>query len=83
MQENEKKNNARQSHQESETSKPPSREELIQRYEDSKFFLARKVFGNGDGCLSTEVCNEVIHRNEARREKEAAMVLRKKTMLQD
>ncbi len=67
MQENEKKNNARRSHQEIETSKSPSREELIQRYKDSKFFLAGQVFGNGDGRLSTEVPDEVIRRNEARR----------------
>ncbi len=81
MQENEKKNNAWQSHQESETSKPPSREELIQRYKDSTFFSAGQVFGNGNGRLSTEVHDEVIRRNEARREKEAVMVLRKKTKL--
>jgi hypothetical protein len=83
MQENEKKNYARRSHQESKTSKPPSHEELIQQYKDSKFLSAGQVFGNGNGPLSTEVCNEVIHRNEARREKEAAVVSRKKTKLQE
>jgi hypothetical protein len=83
MQENEKKNNARRSHQESETSKPPSREEVIQRYKDSNNFTAGQVFGNGDGRLSTEVRDEVIRRNEARRDKEAAAVLRKKTRLRE
>jgi hypothetical protein len=81
MQDNEKKNNARRSHQESETSKPPSREELMQQYKESSFFSAGQVFGNGDGRLSTEVRDEVIRRNEARREKEAAVVSRKKTKL--
>ena len=81
MQDNEKKNNARRSHQESETSKPPSREELMLRYKESTFFSAGQVFGNGDGCLGTEVRDEVIRRNEARREKEAAVVSRKKTKL--
>ncbi len=36
----------------------------------------------GNGRLGTEVRDEVIRRNEARREKEAAVVSRKKTKLQ-
>ena len=82
MQESEKKNNPQRSHLESDTSKAPSREELIQQYKESQFFTAGQVFGNGNGHLITKVRDEVIRRNEARRKKEAAIVLRKKTKLQ-
>jgi hypothetical protein len=37
----------------------------------------------GNGCLGKEVHDEVIHRNEARKEKEAAVVLREKIKLPD
>ena len=53
----------------------------MQRCNESSFFSAGQVFGNGDGCLGTEVRDEVIRRNESRREKEAAIVPRKKTKL--
>jgi hypothetical protein len=45
--------------------------------------MAGQVFGNGNGCLGAEVRNEVIHRNEARKEKEFAVVSRKKMKLQE
>ncbi len=40
-----------------------------------------QVFGNGNGRLGVETRDEVIRRNEARKDKEAAVVLRKKTKL--
>jgi hypothetical protein len=43
--------------------------------------MAGQVFGKGNGCLSTEVCNELICRNEARKEKEDTVVSRKKMKL--
>jgi len=42
-----------------------------------------EIFGQGDGRLGTEVRDEVIRRNETRKEKEAAVVSRKKTKLQE
>ena len=44
---------------------------------------AGQVFGHGNSCLSAELWDEVIHRNEARREKEAAVILRKKMKLRE
>ena len=52
-------------------------------YKDSPFLTAVQVFGNGYGRLSTEVRNEVICRNEARKEKEAGVVPRKKMKLRE
>jgi hypothetical protein len=42
---------------------------------------AGQVFGHGNGWLGEEVCDEVICRNEARKDKEAAVESRKKTKL--
>jgi hypothetical protein len=81
MHKNEKKNNARQSHHENEAAKPLSREDLMKRYKDSPFLMARQVFGNGNGRLSAEVRDEVICRNEARKKIEFAVVSRKKMKL--
>jgi hypothetical protein len=83
MNENEKKNNARRSHQESEATKTLSRQDLMKRYKDSPFLTAGQVFGNGNGRLSAEVRDEVICRNEARKEKEAGVVSRKKMKLRE
>jgi hypothetical protein len=44
---------------------------------------AGQVFGNGNGHLSAEVCDEVISRNEARKEKEASVISRKKMKLRE
>jgi hypothetical protein len=57
----------------------------MQRYKDSPFLTAGQVFGNGNGRLGTEVRNEVevIRRNEARKEKEAGVVSRKKMKLRE
>jgi hypothetical protein len=55
----------------------------MKQYKDSPFLMAGQVFGNGNGCLGTEVRNEVICRNEARKEKEFAVVSRKKMKLQE
>jgi hypothetical protein len=81
MHENEKKNHARQTHQESEASKHLSPDDLKKRYKESSFLTAGQVFGHGNGRLGAEVRDEVIRRNEARREKEAAVVSRKKMKL--
>ena len=43
---------------------------------------AGHVFGNGS-CLGTEVHDEVTCRNEARQEKEAAIISKKKTKLSE
>ncbi len=60
-----------------------SPEELRERYKESFFLTAGQVFGYGNGRLGEEVCDEVIHRNEARKDKEAAVELRKKTKLKE
>ena len=49
MNENEKKNKARRSHQESEAEVSLSPEELKKRYKESSFLTAGQVFGNGNG----------------------------------
>jgi hypothetical protein len=43
--------------------------------------MAGQLFGNGNGCLGAEVRVEVIPRNEARKEKDFAVVSRKKMKL--
>ncbi len=53
----------------------------MKRYKDSPFLTAGQVFGNGNGCLGAEVRDEVICRNEARKEKEAGIISRKKMKL--
>ena len=58
-----------------------SPEELKKRYKESSFLTAGQVFGNGNGRLGVEARDEVIRRNEARKDKEAAVVSRKKTKL--
>jgi hypothetical protein len=83
MQENNQKNNARQLHHERHATEPPSADELRKRYKDSHFLTAGQVFGLGNGCLGKEVHDEVIRRNEARKEKEAGIVSRKKSKLRD
>ena len=55
----------------------------MKRYKDSPFLRAGQVFGNGNGRLGAEVRDEVIRRNEARKKKEAGIVLRKKMKLQE
>jgi hypothetical protein len=50
---------------------------------NSQFLTAGQVFGLGNGHLGKEVRDEVIRRNEARKEKEAGVVLRKKSKLSD
>jgi hypothetical protein len=45
--------------------------------------MAGQVFGLGNGCLGTEVWDEVICRNKTRKGKEAAAVSRKKIKLQE
>ncbi len=45
--------------------------------------MAGQVFGNGNGRLGAEVRDEVICRNEARKEKEASIVSRKKKKLRE
>jgi hypothetical protein len=45
--------------------------------------MAGQVFGNSNGCLGAEVCNEVIRRNEAGEEKEAGVISRKKMKLRE
>ncbi len=56
-------NNTQQSHHKSEAAKPLSCDDLMKRYKDTSYLMAGHVFGNGNGCLGAEVCNEVIHRN--------------------
>ena len=58
-----------------------SPEELKKRYKESSFLTAGQVFGNGNGRLRVEARDKVIHRNEARKNKDAAVVSRKKTKL--
>ncbi len=53
----------------------------MKQYKDSPFLMAGQVFGNGNGCLGAEVRDEVICINEARKEKEFAVVSRKKMKL--
>ena len=60
-----------------------SPEELNKRNKESSFLTAGQVFGNGNGRLGVEARDEVICRNEARKEKEAAIVSRKKTKLRE
>ena len=55
----------------------------MKRYKDSPFLTAGQVFGNGNGRLGAEVRDEVIRRNEARKEKEAGVVSRKKMKLRE
>jgi hypothetical protein len=55
-----KKNNAQTSHNDSKASKLPTCEELQKRYKDSQFLSLGQIFGQGDCCLGTEVCDEVI-----------------------
>ena len=43
--------------------------------------MAGHVFGNDNGRLGAKVCDEVICRNEASKDKEAAIVSKKKTKL--
>ena len=81
MNDNERKNKARRSHQESEAAVSLSPEELKKRYKESSFLTAGQVFGNGNGRLGVEARDEVICRNQARKDKEAAVVSRKKTKL--
>ena len=50
---------------------------------NSQFLTAGQVFGLGNGRLGKEVRDEVIRRNEARKEKEAGVVLRKKSKLRN
>ncbi len=83
MHENEKKNNAQRSHHKNKATKPLSRDDLMKQYKDSPFLTAGQVFGNGNCCLGAEVHDEVICRNEARKEKEFAIVSRKKMKLQE
>ena len=82
MNKNEKKNKAQRFHQESEAAVSLSPEELKKRYKESSFLTAGQVFGNGNGQLGVEARDEVICRNEARKDKEAAVVSRKKMKLQ-
>ena len=42
-----------------------------------------QIFGNGNGCFGAEVCDEVICRNGARKEKEAGVRSRKKIKLRE
>ena len=55
----------------------------MKRYKDSPFLTAGQVFGNGNGRLGAEVRDEVICRNEAKKEKEAGVVSRKKMKLRE
>ena len=55
----------------------------MKRHKDSPFLTAGQVFGNGNGRLGAEVRDEVIRRNEARKEKEAGVVSRKKMKLRE
>ncbi len=81
MHENEKKNNALLSHHENKVTTPLSCKDLMKQYKDSPFLTACQVFRNENGHLGAEVRDEVIHRNEARKEKEFAVVSRKKMKL--
>ena len=83
MHENEKKNNAQQSHHKSKATKPLSHDDLMKPYKESSFLTAGQVLGNGNSRLGAEVCDEVFCRNEARKEKEAIVVSKKKTKLSE
>ncbi len=83
MQENDQKNNAQQSHHECQATEPPSADELRKQYKDSQLLTAGQVFGLGNGRLGKEVHDEVIRRNEARKEREAGIVSRKKSKLRN
>jgi hypothetical protein len=54
---------------------------MSHRQFDSPFLTAGQVFGNGNGRLGVEVRDEVIRRNDARKEKEASVVSREKMKL--
>jgi hypothetical protein len=81
MNENVKKNQARQLHQEKEAVVDLSPEELRKRYKESSFLTAGQVFGHGNGRLGEEVHDKVIRRSKARKDKEAAVESRKKMKL--
>ncbi len=83
MQENNQKNNARRLHHECQATELSSADELRKQYKDSQFLTAGQVFGLGNGRLGKEVHDEVIRRNEARKEKEAGVVSREKSKLRD
>jgi hypothetical protein len=70
-------------HHESQASEAPSQEDLKNHYKDSQFLMMGEIFGVGNGCLGKEVCDEVIRRNDARKEKEAAFIWREKNKLCD
>ena len=53
----------------------------MKRYKDSPFLTAGQVFGNGNGRLGAEVHDEVICRNEARKENEAGPELSRSAVL--
>ena len=57
-------------------------EEDIDDEEGGEMGTTELVFGNGNGWLGVEAHDEVICRNEARKDKKAAVVSRKKTKLQ-
>ena len=58
-------------------------EELQNRYKEAKRFTTGALFGKGDGHLGPEVRDEVIRRNEARKNKETAKIRSNKTKLQE
>ncbi len=60
-----------------------SPEDLRKRYKESSFLTAGQVFGHGNGRLGEEVRDEVICRNKARKDKKAAVELRKKMKLRE
>ena len=78
-----KRKKARRSHQESKTAVSLSPEELKKRYKESSFLTAGQVGNGKNGRLGVEACDEVIRRNEARKDKEAAVVSRKNTILRE
>jgi hypothetical protein len=55
----------------------------MKRYKDSPFLTAGQGVGNANTCLGAEVCDGDIHRNEARKKKEAAIISRKNMKLQE
>ncbi len=83
MNENVKKNQVRQLHQEKEAAVDLSPEELRKRYKESSFLTAGQVFGHGNGRLGEEVRDKVIRRSKARKDKEAAVESRKKMKLRE
>jgi hypothetical protein len=62
-------NNAGQPHHKSKAAKPLSCDDLMKQYNDTSYLMAGHVFANGNGCLGTKVCDEVICRNEAKKTK--------------